>query len=128
MKRIRMLLTASFTAFCLLSGGVNSLVAQTVTASGTEDSKISVYRGVVIDDEGDPLPGVSITIVGKKGLGTATNVDGEFSIRYNQPKCVIQFSYVGMKTQQVRAIAGKRMTVQLETDAQVIGEAVANGI
>ena len=127
MKRIRMLLTASFTAFCLLSG-VNSLVAQTVTASGTEDSKISVYRGVVIDDEGDPLPGVSITIVGKKGLGTATNVDGEFSIRYNQPKCVIQFSYVGMKTQQVRAIAGKRMTVQLETDAQVIGEAVANGI
>lgn len=128
MKRIRMLLTASFTAFCLLPGGVNSLVAQTVTASGTEDSKISVYRGVVIDDEGDPLPGVSITIVGKKGLGTATNVDGEFSIRYNQPKCVIQFSYVGMKTQQVRAIAGKRMTVQLETDAQVIGEAVANGI
>ena len=128
MKRIRMLLTASFTAFCLLSGGVNSLVAQTVTARGTEDSKISVYRGVVIDDEGDPLPGVSITIVGKKGLGTATNVDGEFSIRYDQPKCVIQFSYVGMKTQQVRATAGKRMTVQLETDAQVIGEAVANGI
>ncbi len=123
-----MLLTASFTAFCLLSGGVNSLVAQTVTARGTEDSKISVYRGVVIDDEGDPLPGVSITIVGKKGLGTATNVDGEFSIRYDQPKCVIQFSYVGMKTQQVRATAGKRMTVQLETDAQVIGEAVANGI
>lgn len=128
MKRIRMLLTASFTAFCLLSGGINSLVAQTVTARGTEESKISVYRGVVIDDEGDPLPGVSITIVGKKGLGTATNVDGEFSIRYNQPKCVIQFSYVGMKTQQVRATAGKRMTVQLETDAQVIGEAVANGI
>lgn len=128
MKRIRMLLTASFTAFCLLSGGVKSLVAQTVTARGTEDSKISVYRGVVIDDEGDPLPGVSITIVGKKGLGTATNVDGEFSIRYDQPKCVIQFSYVGMKTQQVRATAGKRMTVQLETDAQVIGEAVANGI
>ncbi len=103
-------------------------MAQTVTARGTEDSKISVYRGVVIDDEGDPLPGVSITIVGKKGLGTATNVDGEFSIRYDQPKCVIQFSYVGMKTQQVRATAGKRMTVQLETDAQVIGEAVANGI
>ena len=81
-----------------------------------------MYRGVVIDDEGDPLPGVSITIVGKKDWVQRPNVDGEFSIRYNQPKCVIQFSYVGMKTQQVRAIAGKRMTVQLETDAQVIGE------
>ena len=123
-----MLLTAPITVLCLLSGGVIPLGAQTVTPRGTEDAKISVYRGVVIDDEGDPLPGVSITIVGKKGLGTATNVDGEFSIRYDQPKCIIQFSYVGMKTQQVRATAGKRMTVQLETDAQVIGEAVANGI
>ena len=109
-------------------GGVRSAEAQTVTDTGTENTKISVYRGVVIDDEGEPLPGVSVTVVGQKGLGAATNIEGEFSLRYDKSKCVLKFSYVGMKTQEVRANAGKRMTVQLETDATVLGTAVANGI
>ncbi|WP_302575252.1 SusC/RagA family TonB-linked outer membrane protein [uncultured Duncaniella sp.] len=109
-------------------GGVRSAEAQTVTGTGTENTKISVYRGVVIDDEGEPLPGVSVTVVGQKGLGAATNIEGEFSLRYDKSKCVLKFSYVGMKTQEVRANAGKRMTVQLETDATVLGTAVANGI
>ena len=87
-----------------------------------------MYRGVVIDDEGEPLPGVSVTVVGQKGLGAATNIEGEFSLRYDKSKCVLKFSYVGMKTQEVRANAGKRMTVQLETDATVLGTEVANVI
>lgn len=129
MRKIKMRLTAPIAVLCLLTmGGVKPAEAQTVTAAATESARISVYRGVVIDDEGEPLPGVSITVPGQKGLGTATNADGEFSLRYDKAKCVLQFSYVGMKTQQVRATAGKRMTVQLETDAQVIGTAVANGI
>lgn len=123
-----MRLAAPITVLCLLTGGINTLKAQTVTGTGTESTQTSVYRGVVIDDEGEPLPGVSVTIVGHKGLGTATNIDGEFSIRYNAPKCVLNFSYVGMKPQQVKATGGKRITVQLEIDAEVIGEAVANGI
>ncbi|WP_301748419.1 carboxypeptidase-like regulatory domain-containing protein, partial [uncultured Duncaniella sp.] len=113
---------------CLILGGVKPAEAQTITGTGTENTKISVYRGVVIDDEGEPLPGVSVTVVGQKGLGAATNIEGEFSLRYEKSKCVLKFSYVGMKTQEVRANAGKRMTVQLETDATVLGTAVANGI
>lgn len=87
-----------------------------------------MYRGVVIDDEGEPLPGVAVTVLGQKGLGTMTNAEGEFSLRYDKAKCTLQFNYVGMKPQQVKANAGKRVTVQLETDAVVVGTAVANGI
>ncbi|WP_302068292.1 hypothetical protein, partial [uncultured Duncaniella sp.] len=64
---------------CLILGGVKPAEAQTITGTGTENTKISVYRGVVIDDEGEPLPGVSVTVVGQKGLGAATNIEGEFS-------------------------------------------------
>lgn len=128
MRKIGMRLTAPLAVLCLLMGGVKPLDAQTVTPEGTADTKISVYRGTVIDDEGEPLPGVSITVPGQKGLVATTNVEGEFSLRYNKQKCVLRFTYVGMKPQEVRATAGKRMTVQLETDATVLGEAVANGI
>lgn len=128
MRKIGMRLTAPLAVLCLLMGGIKPLDAQTVTPAGTADTKISVYRGTVIDDEGEPLPGVSITVPGQKGLLATTNVEGEFSLRYNKQKCVLRFTYVGMKPQEVRATAGKRMTVQLETDATVLGEAVANGI
>ncbi|WP_289825358.1 carboxypeptidase-like regulatory domain-containing protein, partial [uncultured Duncaniella sp.] len=128
MSKIGMRFAAPLAVMCLILGGVKPAEAQTITGTGTENTKISVYRGVVIDDEGEPLPGVSVTVVGQKGLGAATNIEGEFSLRYEKSKCVLKFSYVGMKTQEVRANAGKRMTVQLETDATVLGTAVANGI
>ncbi len=128
MSKIGMRFAAPLAVICLILGGVKPTEAQTITGTGTENTKISVYRGVVIDDEGEPLPGVSVTVVGQKGLGAATNIEGEFSLRYDKSKCVLKFSYVGMKTQEVRANAGKRMTVQLETDATVLGTAVANGI
>ncbi|WP_289300594.1 SusC/RagA family TonB-linked outer membrane protein [Duncaniella freteri] len=128
MSKIGMRFAAPLAVICLILGGVKPAEAQTITGTGTENTKISVYRGVVIDDEGEPLPGVSVTVVGQKGLGAATNIEGEFSLRYEKSKCVLKFSYVGMKTQEVRANAGKRMTVQLETDATVLGTAVANGI
>lgn len=65
MRKIKMRLTAPIAVLCLLTmGGVKPAEAQTVTAAATESARISVYRGVVIDDEGEPLPGVSITVPG----------------------------------------------------------------
>ena len=64
MRKIGMRLTAPLAVLCLLMGGIKPLDAQTVTPAGTADTKISVYRGTVIDDEGEPLPGVSITVPG----------------------------------------------------------------
>ena len=36
--------------------------------------------GVVNDDQGLPLPGVTVQVKGTENLGAVTNFDGEFSI------------------------------------------------
>ena len=52
----------------ILCLGVSSVLAQTVQVSGT----------VTGADDGQPLPGVSVVVLGS-GQGTVTNVDGKFS-------------------------------------------------
>lgn len=104
-----------------------SIDAQTSAATGGGE-KLSTIRGVVIDDEDEPLPGATVTIVGKKGTATATNADGEFSIASTKKSVTLCITYVGMKEQEVKAQAGKYVTIRMETDAMMLKEAVANGI
>jgi hypothetical protein len=42
--------------------------------------------GVVNDDQGLPLPGVTIQVKGTDNLGAVTNFDGEFSIAIQAAK------------------------------------------
>jgi TonB-linked SusC/RagA family outer membrane protein len=60
-----------------------------------------VVSGVVSDNTGMPLPGVSVLVKGTK-TGTQTDFDGKFSIKATSSQVLI-FSYVGMKTEEVKA-------------------------
>lgn len=97
-------------------------------SSQIEEKSTNYFRGVVVDELNEPLPGVSVIVKGKQGIGAATNLNGEFSIAYSSSPCILQFSYVGMKTQEVRAVAGKRLTVRLEPSENMLKETVVNGI
>ena len=56
--------------------------------------------GVVEDETGEPLPGVSITIKGT-ALGVITDADGNFTIHV--PKgAILSFSYVGFASKEVK--------------------------
>jgi hypothetical protein len=57
--------------------------------------------GVVSDNAGLPLPGVSVLVKGTQS-GTQTDFDGKYSIRAT-PSQVLVFSYIGMKTQEATA-------------------------
>ena len=57
--------------------------------------------GVVSDNAGLPLPGVSVLVKGTKS-GTQTDFDGKYSIKVS-PSQVLVFSYIGMKTQETTA-------------------------
>ena len=52
----------------------------TVAQTGTSKNENHYYRGVVVDEENEPLPGVSITVKGMERTGTVTNAEGEFSL------------------------------------------------
>lgn len=57
-------------------------------------------RGSVKDATGESLIGVSVTVKGKEGVGTITDVDGNYSIVCSAQD-VLVFSYVGYATQEI---------------------------
>lgn len=73
-----------------------------------------VVSGVVSDNAGLPLPGVSVAVKGTKS-GTQTDFDGKFSIKATSSQVLI-FSYVGMKTQEVMASSAS-LNVKLASTA-----------
>ncbi|MBP3621176.1 MAG: carboxypeptidase-like regulatory domain-containing protein, partial [Lachnospiraceae bacterium] len=87
------------------------------------------YRGTVIDDLGEPLPGANIVVKNIEGaVGTTTDVNGDFSIVLDEGTWIFSISYVGMKTQEVRIIDAKKLTVRLKSDSEILEETVVTGI
>ena len=59
--------------------------------------------GKVIDSEGYEVIGSSVTIKGVAGVGTVTDVNGNYTLKVNDAsKDVLVFSYVGMTPQEVK--------------------------
>jgi hypothetical protein len=82
--------------------------------------------GTVTDDTGQPLPGVTVIIKGTT-QGTVTNVDGEYTIPNIPENAVLQFSFVGMRSQEVVITNQSMINVQMVADAIGLEEVVAVG-
>ena len=83
--------------------------------------------GTVIDkSDKSPLPGVSVIIKNNRAVGTATNVDGKYSIKVNENDVLI-FTFVGMKDQEI-AVAGKNVVnVEMVPATEALDEVVVMG-
>ncbi len=82
--------------------------------------------GRVIDDKGEPLPGVSILVKGTQ-QGMITDANGQFSIDVPDENAILVFSFVGYISQEV--LVGKRnsLEVRLASDQKVLEELVVIG-
>ena len=83
-------------------------------------------QGKVTDSSGSPLPGVTVIIKGTTN-GTVTNADGEYSISNIPPDAILQFSFVGMKTQEIPVADKRNINVTMAEETIGIGEVVAIG-
>lgn len=63
----------------------------------------TVYGNVVSKEDGFPLPGATVIIDKTYWRGTQTDLDGNYSLKNVTPNDTLVFSYVGMKTQKIRA-------------------------
>jgi TonB-linked SusC/RagA family outer membrane protein len=70
--------------------------------------------GIVSDNSGMPLPGVSVLVKGTK-TGTQTDFDGKYSIKATSGQ-VLVFSYIGMKTQEITA-SSTNVNIKLKDDS-----------
>ncbi len=83
-------------------------------------------KGVVTSaDDGQPIPGVSISIKGTT-TGLLTDVNGAFTL--NVPaRSTLVFSFVGMKTQEILVTASITLNVVLQSEVAVMDEVVVVG-
>lgn len=83
-------------------------------------------KGKVSDSSGGALPGVSVVVKGTTN-GAITDASGNYTVNSVPENASLQFSFVGMKSQEI-AIGGKNtINVKLEEDAIGIEEVVAIG-
>jgi iron complex outermembrane receptor protein len=69
--------------------------------------------GKVTDaDNGDPLIGVNILVVGTSS-GSVTDFDGSYTLRLPQGSNVLEFSYTGYTTQRITVGASTLSTYNL---------------
>ena len=87
-----------------------------------------VAKGVVVDVQGLPLPGVTVLLKGTT-LGTSTDMDGKFTLSFpNTAGTVLQFSFIGMKTTEVTFSGQAELKIVLEEETTQMDEVVVTGI
>lgn len=91
----------------------------------TEENLQLQISGMVVDENGLALPGVSVVILGTTN-GTATDFDGNYTIEANQGD-VLEFSYLGMKTSQATVSVDTTINMTLVATASTLNEVVIIG-
>ena len=88
-----------------------------------------VIQGVVKDENGQPLPGVTVLLKGTT-LGTATDAEGKWKLVLpgNVQNPVFVFSFVGMETQEIAYTGQEAIDVTLLADAAEMDEVVVTGM
>lgn len=89
---------------------------------GKPAKKISA-TGIVKDEQGEPMIGVSVQVKGKTE-GTVTDIDGNYTLPTEDGATLI-FSYIGYKKQEKKAMPS--MAVILNPDAEELNEVVVVG-
>ncbi|MCH7415235.1 TonB-dependent receptor [Belliella sp. R4-6] len=89
------------------------------------DLQDRVVSGLVRDENGEPLPGVSILIRGTS-KGTTTDLDGKFSIEVPENATLI-FQYLGFKKEEIQVGNRSEITVSLKADVSDLSEFVVTG-
>ena len=82
-------------------------------------------EGIVSDNSGIPLPGVTVIKKGTK-IGTSTDFDGNFNLTANTGEIIV-FSYVGFKTKEVEIGDSNTYNIFLEEENMSLDEIVVVG-
>lgn len=91
--------------------------------------KMTEITGVVVDENGGALPGVTVMLKGTS-LGTATDVNGNFKLQIPESDTPYSLvcSFVGMKDKETKLVKGQtNYKVTMEEQAQALDDVVVTG-
>lgn len=83
----------------------------------------SAITGTVVDQHGEPMPGVNVLVKGTS-TGAITDIDGNFAVSIDGTTATLAVSFVGFVSREVKVTAGKSVEIILEEDAVMVDEVV----
>ena len=116
-----MMIVTLLLSFCTYAGAKGASSANSVNAQQQK-----VISGVVNDQAGQPLPGVTIQVTGTT-VGVLTDANGRFTLPLPENARTLSFSYIGMKTQVVTLGTQEVLNVVLEETAIDLDEVIVTG-
>jgi len=111
----------------IIVGGILFFLASAANAATTTTPLLwqqQEISGIVEDQNGLPIPGVTITVK-NTNIGTVTNLDGEYNITAPANGTLV-FSYIGYKTVEIPVDNNEEISIQLEEDISALGEVKIN--
>ncbi|MFV5691417.1 SusC/RagA family TonB-linked outer membrane protein [Flavobacterium sp. LT1R49] len=84
-------------------------------------------KGNVVDEQGMPVPGVSIIEKGTKNIGV-TDIDGNFNLSIINPNAVLVISYIGFETKEIKTSGLAVVKVILKMDTKELNEVVVTAL
>ncbi len=89
-------------------------------------STAETITGTIIDNKGQPLPGVTIKIKNAT-TGTTSDVNGKYTISVPDAKTVLTFSMIGFETQEITVGSSRSINVTLRDAVSSLDEVVVVG-
>ena len=87
-----------------------------------------VILGVIVDENGETLPGVTVQVKGTT-LGTSTDMEGKFTLMLPDQKDLrLIFSFIGMESQEIAYTGQKELRVVMKEAQTEVEEVVVTGM
>lgn len=90
------------------------------------DSKRKI-TGKVLDEAQQPMIGVTVAVKGST-TRAVTDIDGNYQLQTSESAPVLQFSYLGYKTKEVKASGKDAITTTMDVDSKALDEVVVTAL
>lgn len=114
--KLRWFCTLLFFIGAVAIGNSQQICAQTV----------KTVTGQVVDANGEPMIGATVSVKGQNKSGTITDLDGKFTIKASDKDALV-FSFVGFQKTEVPVPALKKAPVVMKENKDVLSEIVVVG-
>ncbi|MCF7568455.1 TonB-dependent receptor [Sabulilitoribacter arenilitoris] len=119
---LKMKLAALFTVAILFTMKANNSYSESLMSEIQQHQVV----GIVVDSNGQPLPGANILEKGTAN-GVQTDFDGKFSIAVTNKNATLVVSYLGFSTQEIVVNNQSNISVILVEDTALLDEVVVVG-
>ena len=120
------IITLILCLFCL-GGAATASPDRTAAAPDTQarSSQLKV-SGIIKDDAGSPLIGVTIVVKGTSS-GSVSNSDGSYTITVPYAEATLMVSYIGYAPQEINVNNRTRIDITMVEDSKALEEVVVVG-